>query len=235
MAIVPVKPLAEAKTRLAGVLDENERVALARRLLERTLLKMTRARGIARVAVISRDDAVLKLARKFGAFGILESNANLNDALQQARRVCVANGARAVLIIPADLPRLRVRDLEKMIALGEPAPRVVIAPAARDGGTNALLLNPASDFDFKFGENSFAAHLAEAQSGNWQVQVYDSDTVTFDLDMPEDLQDQSKIESQKSKIENLGGSHVPCCTLSPRQTRNPRRDGLRAVRRTARL
>ena len=187
MAIVPVKPLAEAKSRLAGFLSNDERVALTRKLFERTLLKLTRARGIARVVVISRDALVLKIARKFGAFGILETNANLNDALEQARRVCVANGARALLIVPADLPKLRVRDIEKIIALGEPAPRMVIAPARRDGGTNALLLNPAHDFVFQFGENSFRAHVSQVAGSRYQVEIYNSDTVTFDLDVPEDL------------------------------------------------
>jgi 2-phospho-L-lactate guanylyltransferase len=187
VAIVPVKPLAESKSRLAGVLNENERAALTRKLLERTLLKLSRARGIARVVVISRDENVLKIARKFGAWSVLESHASLNDALEQARRVCVANGARALLIVPADLPKLRVRDIEKIIALGEPAPRIVIAPAARDGGTNALLLNPAHDFIFQFGESSFHAHVAQAKNFEWQIEIYNSDTVAFDLDIPEDL------------------------------------------------
>lgn len=197
IAIVPVKPLAESKSRLAGVLAENERVALTRKLLERTLLKLARARGITRVMVISRDEKVLKIARKFGAWSILETHAHLNDALDQARRVCVANGARALLIVPADLPKLRVRDIENIIALGEPAPRVVIAPAARDGGTNALLLNPARDFIFQFGENSFSAHLAQVAGSRYQVATYESDNVTFDLDVPEDLLT-AKIINQKS-------------------------------------
>lgn len=192
MAIVPVKPLAEGKSRLAGVLDDEERVALSRRLLERALLKLTRARGIASIVVVSRDEPVLKIARKYGAFGILETMPNdipagLNEALEQARRVCLANGARAVLVMPADLPRLRVRDVENLIALGEPAPRVVIAPAARDGGTNALLLNPANAIPFHFGENSFAGHRAAAATNNIPIQLYTSDTVAFDLDVPEDL------------------------------------------------
>lgn len=197
VAIVPVKPLAESKSRLAGVLDENERVALTRKLLERTLLKLTRARGITRVVVISRDESILEIARKFGAFAILETNANLNDALEQARRVCIANGARALLIVPADLPKLRVRDIENIIALGEPAPRVVIAPAARDGGTNALLLNPAHDFVFQFGENSFAKHMEQIEGSKYQIARYESDTVSFDVDVPEDLL-ASKIINRKS-------------------------------------
>ncbi|OQY84047.1 MAG: 2-phospho-L-lactate guanylyltransferase [Chloroflexi bacterium UTCFX4] len=188
VAIVPVKPFAESKTRLAGVLNETERVALARKLLERTLLKLTRARGLARVVVISRDEKVLKIARKFGAWSILETNTSLNDALDQARRVCIANGARALLILPADLPKLRVRDVENIIALGEPAPRVVLAPAQRDGGTNALLLNPAHDFVFQFGENSFSAHMGQVTGSKYQAKIYASDTVVFDVDVPEDLE-----------------------------------------------
>lgn len=200
MVIVPVKPLTEAKTRLAGVLPPNERIALARRLLERTLLKLTRARGISRVVVISRDDQVLKIARKFGAWSVAESQtrdtvSGLNDALEQARRISIANGARALLIIPADLPRLRVRDIEKMIALGKPAPHLVIVPAARDGGTNALLLNPANAIAFRFGEDSFSKHTAAATAQSIPFTLYTSDTVTLDLDTPEDLT-QSRIANR---------------------------------------
>jgi 2-phospho-L-lactate/phosphoenolpyruvate guanylyltransferase len=193
MAIVPVKPFAEAKMRLAGTLGEKERIALAQRLLKRTLLKLTRAREISRVVVISRDEDVLKIARAYDAFSLLESSSseaipNLNDALEQARRVCMANGARGILVIPTDLPRLRIRDIEKIIGLSEPAPRVVIAPAARDGGTNALLLNPANAIAFQFGENSFAKHHAAAIEQEIGIELYNSDTVAFDLDVPEDLQ-----------------------------------------------
>lgn len=192
IAIIPVKPLAEAKTRLAGVLDTAERVALAKRLLERTLLKLTRARGITRVVVISRDETVLKIARKYGAWSMGESHtdnapAGLNEALEQARRLAIANGARALLIIPADLPRLRVRDIEKIIALGEPAPHIVIVPAARDGGTNALLLNPANAIAFQFGDKSYSKHVAAANAQQIPFTQYTSDTVTLDLDTPEDL------------------------------------------------
>lgn len=188
MAIVPVKPLADAKTRLAGALNEQARVMLAKRLLERTLMKLSRARGIDRVVVISRDDMVLHLARKHGAWSIVETHADLNRALEQATQVCAANGAQAVLVVPADLPRLRVRDIETMVALGERAPCMVIAPAQRDGGTNALLVNPARWASFQFGDDSFTKHCEKAQGAGLQILRYDSDTITFDLDVPEDLE-----------------------------------------------
>lgn len=188
MAIVPVKPLADAKTRLAGALSERERAALAKKLLERTLLKLTRARGIDRVCVISRDEKVLKIAREHGAWSIFETHAELNRALEQATHVCIANGAHAVLIVPADLPRVRVRDIEKLIVSGKHAPCAVIAPAQRDGGTNALLVHPAGALAYEFGENSFAKHCAAAERAGLEIVRYDSDTVAFDLDVPEDLE-----------------------------------------------
>jgi 2-phospho-L-lactate/phosphoenolpyruvate guanylyltransferase len=187
MAIIPVKPLAEAKSRLASVLSPDERVALAQRLLERTLLKVTRARGLLGVVVISRDPQVLQTARKYGAWSLVETHSTLNQALDQARRVCIANGARAVLVVPADLPRLRVRDVEQVIALGEPAPCVVIAPARRDEGTNLLLLNPATVLAFQFGVHSFVQHRLSAAQAAIPIQIYDVDRVAFDLDLPEDL------------------------------------------------
>lgn len=211
MAIVPVKGLTGAKMRLAPLLSDAERIALARRLLKRTLLKLSRARGIARITVISRDPQVLQIARAYGAWSIVESQpdgsampvaqAGLNDALEQATRTCMANGARALLVVPVDLPRLRVRDVEKMIVLGEPAPALVIAPARRDAGTNALLLNPAGDFHYAFGDDSFEKHVAQARARFWRVEVYQSDTVTLDLDLPEDYQAlQTMLERQPSKI-----------------------------------
>lgn len=199
MALVPMKPFAESKARLADVLDDAARIELSRRLFQRTLRVLRRVRGIARVAVISRDAEVLKIARRRGAWGIWEARAGLNQALEQATRVAVANGARAVLIVPADLPQLAPRAVEKILALGDNPPCIVIASAQRDGGTNALLVNPAGLIEYAFGENSAREHWRRAENASARVALYESDTVTFDLDLPEDLpMIQSKIKNPKS-------------------------------------
>jgi 2-phospho-L-lactate guanylyltransferase (CobY/MobA/RfbA family) len=41
--------------------------------------------------------------------------------------------------------------------------------------------------DFQFGDNSFARHCAAANAQGIPLAYYDSDTVTFDLDVPSDL------------------------------------------------
>lgn len=186
MAIVPMKPFAEAKGRLADVLDEMARVELSRELFARTLAVLTRARGVARVAVVSRDDQVLRSARSAGAWAMWEAKRGLNEALEQATQVAKANGSHAVLIIPADLPRLVTGDIERMIKLGRKPPCVVVAPSRRDQGTNALLVNPTGLIHYAFGEESFAEHQRLAEQAGARVEVYRSESVAFDLDLPED-------------------------------------------------
>ncbi len=186
LAIVPCKPFAEAKQRLAEVLDPAERAALSRRLLRHTLVVLGRARGISRVAVVSQDDKVLRAARQHGAWAIWEAQAGLNAALEQGTRVAVANGFRGVLILPADLPWLHTGDLEEIVALGQAPPCVVIAPAQRDEGTNAMLVRPAGLLEYAFGEKSSTEHRRRAEAAGARVEIYRSPGFAFDLDLPED-------------------------------------------------
>jgi 2-phospho-L-lactate guanylyltransferase len=197
MAILPVKPFAEAKQRLAQVLDDAARIELSRRLLRRTITVLKRARGVSRLVVVSRDDQVLRMARRRGAWGMVETKSGLNQALEQATRVAIANGARAILVVPVDLPELQTRDVEKIIALGAKPPCIVIAPAQRDRGTNALLVNPAGAIHYAFGENSFPEHQHRAFEAGVAVRVYDAKSVAFDLDLPEDL---AKIPNSQFEI-----------------------------------
>lgn len=193
-----MKPLAQAKQRLATVLDDTARMELARKLFTRTLRVLRRVKGITRVLVVSRDAQVLKLARRFGAWSLWESGEGLNDALEQATRVALANGAHAVLIIPADLARLEKNDVEQIIALGSTySPTLTIAPDARGIGTNALLVKPVGLIRYAFGETSFAEHIRRAQEKNARVEIYQAPTVAFDVDLPEDW---TQIENLKSKI-----------------------------------
>ncbi len=187
MAIVPMKPFAEAKQRLAEAMEPAARAELSREMFEHTLHVLTHARGIGRIAVVSRDAQVLRIARRRHAWAMWETQKGLNEALEQATRVARANGAQAVLIVPADLPRLTAGDIERMIALGEKRPSVVIAPDRRDEGTNALLVNPAGLIQYAFGEKSFLAHQSRAEQVGARIEVYRAESTAFDLDWPQDF------------------------------------------------
>lgn len=67
-AIVPVKSLQQGKSRLSGVLAEDQRALLNRYLLERVLATLKEIPEIEHTLVISRDPAALALTRAGWAY-----------------------------------------------------------------------------------------------------------------------------------------------------------------------
>lgn len=187
-AIVPVKPLNRAKSRLAPVLTAEQRESLSLQMLETTLRTLKEVRGIKGVLVISRDSAALAFARKLDVYTVSESGApELNNALTRATQVVSTWHARGVLVLASDIPLMRVEDIEGMLALATHEPAVVIAPNRREDGTNALLVRPPGLIPYRFGEHSLEKHRAEAKAIGAPVHTYRSPTLSLDVDTPPDL------------------------------------------------
>jgi 2-phospho-L-lactate guanylyltransferase len=195
-AIVPVKPMRRAKSRLSSVLGAEERLALSREMLNRVLEALAGVSGIERTLLVSRDTEAMALARHHGARTLSERSRSasrrgppidLNQALQQATRAAVGSGASAVLVVPADLPLVTVEDLQELVALSASPPVVVLAPDRRQAGTNALLASPAGLIEYAFGPSSFDRHRASALAAGARVLVCDRPGLALDLDLPEDL------------------------------------------------
>src|SRR5664279_5220614 len=111
-AIVPVKPLRLGKSRLSGVLSDDERATLNRVFLEQTLEILRNTPPISQTLVISRDPAALAIARELGARTVLEDGTpNMNNALTRATMLARNYATRGVLVLPADLPLLTRDDL----------------------------------------------------------------------------------------------------------------------------
>ncbi len=193
--LAPVKPFAEAKSRLASVLTPDERANLMRSLLERTLTLALESKLFAGLLVISRDPLVWEAARRAGACPLPEEGVGLNNALMQGRRYAEDAGIQDLMILPADLPWITKADLQAVCLLGEQGDGIVVGPS-QDGGTNVLHLRLPSAFPFCFGENSFARHLEAAALYGVTPLVYDSPTLQFDLDTPVDLATLLSISQQ---------------------------------------
>src|SRR5215207_1818568 len=139
-AIIPVKALPLAKSRLGALLSGLERRALVLAMLGDVLAAVGAARSIDHVGVISADSTVLALALARGAQALPDHAHDLNAALTQAAAHFAARGA-AVLALPADIPLVQSREIDDLIATQATPRGMVIAPS-RDGGTNALLAWP---------------------------------------------------------------------------------------------
>ena len=103
-AIIPVKPLNRAKSRLARALKAPTRAALVRSIFSRTLDVIAQVKRIDGVIVVSRDLTILELARQRNAIALAESESGLNSAITQAAQWAAQHHARSVIVIPVDLP-----------------------------------------------------------------------------------------------------------------------------------
>ncbi len=186
-ALVPAKLGAEAKRRLAPGLDVAQRRALARAMLADVLDALRRAPSIDGIAVVGRGAILAALAREMGVDAIPERAAgSLNEAVAEGVRACLARGATSVLVAMADLPLLRARDVEAMLATGRRDG--VVAAVSRDGtGTNLLLLRPPRGIATAFGPGSLALHRAAAERAGFPFRVRRLAGPALDVDTPEDL------------------------------------------------
>src|SRR4051812_23449045 len=169
-ALVPLRGLSTAKTRLGPDLDPATRQALVEALLRRTLIAVREARSIAGTVVVTKDPLVAGMAQAHGAVGLVEHLPGLNEAIDAARSLAMARGASAVLVLPADLPAVSAAAVDALVGTAA----ATLATTGRDGrrglvgvvtdrhgrGTNVLLLTPPDAAEPRFGTESRSAHRA---------------------------------------------------------------------------
>lgn len=183
--IVPHRGLMAAKTRLAPVLDTDERIELARTLLIGVLGVVRQA--VEDVVVISPSAELETIATDAGARLVVQRDMGLNQGLDQARGEAVADGIQTLGVLHGDLPNLAPDDVRALLEAVVDDRGVAIAPDRSGNGSNGLALRPPNVIGFQFGPGSFAAHHAEAQAAGLAPISVRRPGLAFDLDTPEDL------------------------------------------------
>jgi 2-phospho-L-lactate/phosphoenolpyruvate guanylyltransferase len=187
MILVPVKSLANAKQRLASVLDQPTRTKLAQAMLFDVLETLGTWENRPEVGIVTSDPFALEAARRF-EFQIIPDKANRSetDAIEMATRFCESRGVDSTLVIPCDIPLINVSELEKILE-AVPVEGSVLVPAADGRGTNAAWRRPAGLFPLRFGNDSFKPHLAAARATHKPCVVLSLPGIALDVDNPSDL------------------------------------------------
>jgi 2-phospho-L-lactate guanylyltransferase len=180
---LPVKSLAEAKTRLDPVLDPLERAALTLAMLE-DVMDATLAIPGWSTWVISPDETVLEIALRRGGQAVEEQDPSLASAVRQVEEDAVASGAEALAVLLADTPLVTARALTRALHTLGP---VVLAPSEDQSGTNLLVRRPPTVIRARFGADSYRKHLQGAAELGMPSSVVDLPELAFDLDLPGDI------------------------------------------------
>ncbi len=170
------------------VLTPDQRKNINTKMLEHTLGECSNLHKVATLAVISLDEQVLSIAERYKAVTIQESSrSGLNAAAKTATEIALANDARGVLILPADLPLLKSNHLLALFEESTYEKQMIITPDSKEYGTNAMLLFPPGMVEYCYGPNSFSLHTRQALEKGMSLIIHRNPCLEFDLDLPEDL------------------------------------------------
>lgn len=214
MILVPIKDTSTAKQRLAAVLDQPARTALAQAMLCDVLSTLRDWNARPPVAVVTSDPYAVKLAREYG-FEVIPDPDNPGEtgAIEMATRTCVERGIESTLVIPADIPLMEAWEVEEILKHA-PAEGSVLVPAGDGRGTNAAFRRPANLFPLRFGNDSFKPHHAAAQATRKPCVVLNFAGISVDVDNPEDLQQLAALPGE-TRSQNLAREYMGARTWNP--------------------
>ena len=187
-AVIPVKPFALAKGRLAPVLDARERAILARLMLEDVLDVMSLCRDVlAGTAVVTSDPGAAACAQSHGAAVMFDRADNGINAAVRLAIEHIAGPDDGLVVVPSDIPHITREAIAAATRAILPMRTMAIAAASEDGGTNQLACRPAGATPLHFGRSSFDLHCRLAVQAGIAVHALRLPELALDLDRPEDL------------------------------------------------
>jgi 2-phospho-L-lactate guanylyltransferase len=182
--VIPVKVLAQAKSRLARLGDER-RAELALAMATDTVIAALACAEAASVIVITDDQVAGDALGGLGALVVPDEPAGgLNAALRHgavfaARR----RPGHGIAALSADLPAVRPDEITRALNAAAAWPTAFVADAPGDG-TTLYTAGPGTSFSPSFGLGSRARHAA---GGVVELRLDRIDGLRRDVDTPEDL------------------------------------------------
>ncbi len=175
--VVPVKSFSFAKGRLASVLNDDERRALAQVCAERVIA----AAGDWRVHVVCDDPDVMAWARTRGCAVVVPSSPGLNAAVDAGRDAARIDGAEHIVIAHSDLPL--ARTFSQLVA----DETITLVPDRHLDGTNVITVPATSTFRTAYGPRSFDLHRRNLDETGLSYRYIQDPELALDLDTADDL------------------------------------------------
>jgi 2-phospho-L-lactate guanylyltransferase len=175
-AVVPVKPLNVAKSRLRHQLDGVAELALAFAL--DTVAAARQSRSITRIVLVTNDSR-MRAAVAPDVLIVEDPLRGLNPAVSAGLRFA---GTGRAAVLTADLPGVTGPDFDKVLADAGRYERAMVTDHSAKGTT--LLAGRALDLDPQFGAGSRQRHEGR---GHTVLDVPLTSALRWDVDTPGDL------------------------------------------------
>ena len=203
VAVVPLKNLKLAKSRLSNILAEGERQELVLAMFDDVLVSLRESPFIEKIFLVA-DKYFNPIADVQMITEI--KNRGYDEAIIEALKDSRVNQAQAMLILPADLPLVSTDELNTLIRDQEDG-SIRIAGARDQDGTNALVMKPPSLLATSFGVGSFERHKKFAKALSVKIEEVNLPGLSFDVDTEKDLIDfvQTKSDTRTYRFLDESG------------------------------
>jgi len=178
--------LSDSKTRLAPILDADERKELVAYMLIGCLKELSAKFPQLNVLIVTPDQQIAAIAEKFKANVLFEKETRgLNKAIEAGTQWTIENGYQSQLVIFPDIVNLCPIELTHLLESVSGHPHVSFS-VAKDKGTNALLTTPPDVMPFQYGENSSEIMIDHVRKNKIPHSIFHFKDMAFDVDTPED-------------------------------------------------
>ena len=187
-----MKPVSKAKSRLASVLDPQQRATLSLNMLER-VVEAAVSSSLSEVIVLGGDSAIQAISESRGVGWRPDGGRGLNGELS-AQAQANSETEAASVYIPGDLALLTTADLEQALERSDCGRLLTMCPAVGDGGTNGLVIPARSPFQIQLGADSFNRHKNAAERLGLPYAIVETRGFGLDLDTADDLAELQRLE-----------------------------------------
>jgi 2-phospho-L-lactate/phosphoenolpyruvate guanylyltransferase len=187
-AVVPVKQLNAAKSRLSPAFSQKVRQGLAYAMLEDVLSVLSNVSTLAGIIVATLDEDAARLARNYGAdiFSEAADEGHTQTIIAAGERLA-REGRGGMLTMPGDIPAATAAEISHLLAEHGTAPAFSIVPAHDRRGSNAIVATPPLIVPLRFGNDSFEPHLAAARRCGIEPRIVEAAGIALDIDSPDDV------------------------------------------------
>jgi len=201
-AIIPINNFTRSFGRLSPILNQDERIQLAKSLSTRLIHILLELKGIQKVMILTAETNWSKTVKHPKLVIHKEkSNETFKSKIDSAADWAYQRGAKQLMYLSIDIPLVEKNDIQAMIDSHNEG--LTIVEAKKDGGTNALICELPRRFGFQFGKNSFLKHLKAAELKKVDTNIQCIDGLSFDLDDQDDWEyflEQHQPEKNPLKI-----------------------------------
>ncbi|MDQ1629051.1 MAG: 2-phospho-L-lactate/phosphoenolpyruvate guanylyltransferase [Actinomycetota bacterium] len=156
VAVVPIKPLPLAKSRLALPAEDRQALALAFAL--DTITSLAGSRLVAGIVVVTSDDDVARRVRRLDVRLVRDDGSGLDAALGAGIRAATPwSPSTGVVVVPADLPCLQADDVTHVLAAAAGSEGAFV-PDRSGTGTTLVVLPPDRSAVTRYGPGSADRH-----------------------------------------------------------------------------